>query len=99
MPDFWHGIPVIKVHDFKDLKLPLQRLFKEAADADRAEAEAGAGADPEAQGEGRGGGRASEVGVGDSVLARWKGGSFFAGKIVAVNEDKTLAVQFDDGEV
>ena len=39
-----------------------------------------------------------EVGVGDRVWARWKGGSFYAGKIKAVNADKSFAVEYDDGD-
>ena len=39
----------------------------------------------------------AEVGVGDSVNARWKGGQFCAGRIKAVNADKTFVVEYDDG--
>jgi hypothetical protein len=39
----------------------------------------------------------AEVGVGDSVNARWQGGQFCAGRIKAVNADKTFVVEYDDG--
>jgi hypothetical protein len=32
------------------------------------------------------------------VWARWKGGSFYAGKIKAVNADKSFVVEYDDGD-
>lgn len=36
--------------------------------------------------------------VGQRVDARWKGGSFYAGRITAVNDDGTYAIAFDDGD-
>eukprot|EP00281_Chroomonas_sp_CCMP1168_P012191 CAMPEP_0206279746 /NCGR_PEP_ID=MMETSP0047_2-20121206/38181_1 /ASSEMBLY_ACC=CAM_ASM_000192 /TAXON_ID=195065 /ORGANISM="Chroomonas mesostigmatica_cf, Strain CCMP1168" /LENGTH=319 /DNA_ID=CAMNT_0053709705 /DNA_START=142 /DNA_END=1102 /DNA_ORIENTATION=+ len=36
--------------------------------------------------------------VGVRVLARWKGGNFYSGKIAAKNSDGSVAVQFDDGD-
>ncbi len=47
----------------------------------------------------RSGGRGlEEVDVADRVWARWKGGSFYAGKIKAVNADKSFAIEYDDGD-
>ena len=47
----------------------------------------------------RSGGRGlEEVDVADRVWARWKGGSFYPGKIKAVNADKSFAVEYDDGD-
>jgi len=37
--------------------------------------------------------------VNDKVVARWKGGSYFNGKITAVNSDGTYAIKFDDGDI
>jgi len=40
----------------------------------------------------------SALSVGEKVKARWKGGSFYWGRVSAANADGTFAIQFDDGD-